>query len=655
LALLAGAADAFVPSPEQAALEVSLPYQQGKLVYGDAVAALSVPRRAASIEEGFGGQWSVHSWNRQAQTPHYILGSGADVAPPFQQPGDAVAVALQVMERNAAVLGVDPERLRTGVVTDGAGKVAVHFQQTYEGLDVLGGRAHATFLNTGRVFALGADFFRLDGLNVTPNVSQAQAERIAIDDLPHRERSLSSKREEETGLYVLPYPTSLESVEPHLVWRVNVETDGRSGLWVTHVDAHTGSILWRYNDVHYIDYLGNIAGDAEPTTWCNGAQSEPMKYMEISVEGGGGTTTTNGAGNWTIPNGDETTRAVSARFFGPFVDVNRATGGSDPFLSAFATPGVPVALSWTDINSRQDERDVFDAVVDMHDFFESIDPGYSFAHQRMTANVGVPGSCNAFWNGSINFYNTGPGCGAAGCANTGEIQSVVHHEYGHGVQNHLIGGQGDEGCGEGNADVLANFMTDESIIGRGFCLSNCSGGIRNSSNTLQYPEDLTGEEHDDGRIIAGVLWSARVNLIASLGFDAGKAHAATIWHFGRKLERPSNQPDQCLSLFIADDDNGNLLDGTPHFDDICQAVIAHDENGDAFDCPDPGSVWVDFTHTGSEDGTQAHPFNSFFQAHGAAPVDYVLKVRSGTSNEVGTLSKRGEVRARGGAVRVGGP
>jgi hypothetical protein len=647
-----GTAKAFLPSPEQAAVEIPLPFHEGKLAYGDAVALLSIPPVASSIGEHLGGKWSVYSWNRQARSPHYILGTGADVAPALQSRSDAEAAARNVLTQNADALGLDPDEMRVEVVAEGIGKVAVHYQQTYRGLDVLGGRAHATFLKTGRVFAMGADFYRVEGLNVVPSISRAEAERIAIEDLPHRDRALSSKPDETAGLYVLPYPTSVESVEPRLVWRVHVETDGRTGLWVTHVDGVTGEILWRRNDVHYIDYLGSLEGDVQHSTWCNGAANQRMKYMEVSVTGGG-TTTSDGNGDWTISNDDETDRLVSARFFGPFAGVNRAEGGV-AVSSAVALPGVPVTLRWDDGNSRRDERDVFDAVSDMHDFFESIDPGYEFVNERITANVGVSGTCNAFWDGSINFYNAGAGgCGTAGCANTGEIQGIVHHEYGHGVQDHLIGGQGDEGCGEGNGDILANFMTDESIIAHGFCVSGCSRGIRDSDNDHQYPESMTGEVHDDGRIIAGVMWDVRENLQNSLGFNAGKEQAAILWHFGRKVERPENQPDQCLSMFIVDDDNGNVFDGTPHFVDICQAVMAHDEDGDAFDCPEAGSIWVDFAHTGSEDGSQARPYNSLFQAHGAAPIGYIMKVRSGASAETGTLTKPGVVRAMGGVVRVG--
>lgn len=650
LALLGsmGTARAFVPSPEHDALEIPLPFQLGNLVYGDEVTSLTVPPVDASIENQIGGQWSIHSWNRQSGSPHYIVGSGADVAPALADPSDAESAAHHVLLENADALRLNLDQLRLRTVREGADKFSVHYQQTYEGLDVIGGRAHATFLNTGRVFVLGSDFFPMEGLNVTPRISQAEAERMAIDALPHDQRSVSTEPEEGTGLYVLPYPTSLESFEPRLVWKVTVVTDGRTGVFHTHLDADTGEILWRYNDVHYLTYFGHNEGTVNHTTYCNGETNQRLKYMEVVVAGAG-TTHTDGNGDWVIGNADNP-RPVTSRFFGPFVDVNRATGGSDATLTGVATPDDDFVFPWSDSNCRQDERDVFDAVVDIHDFFETVDAGYSLSNARMTANVGVPGSCNAFWNGTINFYDE-----VGGCANTGEVQSVVHHEFGHGVQHNLIGGQGDEGLGEGNSDILANFMTDESAIGRGFYLNACEGGIRDSDNDQQYPEDLGGSHHS-GQIIAGVMWDARMNLESSLGSGAGKAQAARIWHFGRKLEMPTNQPDQVLSMFIADDNNGNLMDGTPNYAALCPAVVAHDIDHDAFDCADPTAVWVDFSYVGSENGSRERPYNSIFQAHSAAPVGYIMKVIPGSSTEVGILSKRGEIRKMGsGVVRIGAP
>jgi hypothetical protein len=156
---------------------------------------------------------------------------------------------------------------------------------------------------------------------------------------------------------------------------------------------------------------------------------------------------------------------------------------------------------------------------------------------------------------------------------TGEIQSVLHHEFGHGVQDHILGYQGDQGMGEGNGDILANLLTRESHIGRGFFEGNCTSGIRNSLNTLQYPDDVVGHGvHDAGRVIVGFHWDFMMGLWDAYREDLGTMMAGERWHYSRVLYHPTDQPAQVLATFMADDDDGNLDNGTPHYDYLCIAA-----------------------------------------------------------------------------------
>ena len=180
-------------------------------------------------------------------------------------------------------------------------------------------------------------------------------------------------------------------------------------------------------------------------------------------------------------------RSVTADLYSPYVDLNNIAGAEATFTGT-ATPGVPLAISFTDANSQRDEKDVYRAVNDIHSFFQTLAPEFAYANQRITANVSRGSTCNAYWDGTINFYVAGDGC-----ANTGQIMDVVHHEFGHGVQNAILGSQGSEGLGEGNGDILGNLMTMSPIVGRGFYLNNCTTGIRNSQNSLRYPQDVVGQ------------------------------------------------------------------------------------------------------------------------------------------------------------------
>jgi hypothetical protein len=51
-------------------------------------------------------------------------------------------------------------------------------------------------------------------------------------------------------------------------------------------------------------------------------------------------------------------------------------------------------------------------------------PSNVWLQGRLVANMNINDSCNAYWNGSVNFYRRGGGCG-----NTGEIAAIFDHEW----------------------------------------------------------------------------------------------------------------------------------------------------------------------------------------------------------------------------------
>ncbi|MEO8277454.1 MAG: hypothetical protein ABI639_14665 [Thermoanaerobaculia bacterium] len=60
-------------------------------------------------------------------------------------------------------------------------------------------------------------------------------------------------------------------------------------------------------------------------------------------------------------------------------------------------------------------------------------PANPWLQDQLTANMNIANTCNANWNGlAVNFYNNG---GSTQCANTGEIAAVFDHEWGHGLDN----------------------------------------------------------------------------------------------------------------------------------------------------------------------------------------------------------------------------
>lgn len=570
LALSVIPATAFLP-PSDSPDHYAVPLPAVDPHDGGGFAGLTASRAVATtLQARYGGSWQVLDWSAHSNTPRWVYGPAVRVAAAITTEAQLEQVARQVVSANYDVLRADLEDLRLVHAPRGMGKWVAHLQQYWHGHEVLESKVRLVFHDNGNLMIMGSTFYRDIDLDPHPALSAGAAADAAIRDLPYQPE-LGDRYVVEPALLVLPVATSGNTVEHHLVYRVRVDTAQPLGEWVTHVDAHSGDVIWRYNNVHF-DFMGSATNIVQPESYCAGQQTDPASYLNLNVSGAGATTT-NIDGAWQISGGGAS-GTVTATLQGPYVRVYNYNG-ADAAFSSPANAGEPFVLSWSNTNSRQDERDVFDGVNRIHKLFLHFDPTFPYVNTPINAYVNrTDGYCpgNAWWNGTINFCAAG-----SGYANTGEIQQVVEHEFGHGIQDALLGGtQGDQGLGEGNSDILGNLITQESIIGRGFYQGNCTSGIRNALNTLRYPGDVIGQPiHSAGQVIAGFHWDAMVALQAQYGQEEGTIKAAERWHYARKLLQPMTQPDQVVATFITDDDNGDLDDGTPHHAIFAQAAANH--------------------------------------------------------------------------------
>lgn len=578
LAMAASPAAAIVAPAAQSDFTIPLP-EFDDFSYRTPAADADRAGVTATLADRAGGSWEVWTWNPRSRTPHALYGSGLQVRSPFGTTEEVVATARQLIRDLPDVFRAEEPNLRVTATPVGYGKQSVHFQQTYRGLDVSGATVRMVFTEGGRLFALGSDYYRGIAVDARPSVPATVAQEIARRDLATSHGAVDPASPE---LLVLPVPQSQTEVEHHLAWKVKIRTEDPVGLWATYVDAHSGRILWRYNEVSFLDFAGTTSSEVQRPTYCEAPLAEPMPFLSVTVADVG-STTANAGGEWSLPYGGMDTKSVTASFEGPYVRVENQAGPTGSF-TGMAVPGVPLTVTFTNDNSQPDERDVYRAVNDVHLFFQGIDPSYHYINELMPAQVSIASSCNAYYTGhTINFYAAGGGCG-----NTGEIMGVVHHEFCHGITEDLLGNQGTQGIGEGNSDIISNLMTGESIIGRGFYLGNCVTGIRNSENSLQYPQNLNGSIHHDGQIIAGFHWDSWQALQATLPEAEALDVAANTWHWGRVHFHPTTHVDQVLATFLADDDDGNLTNGTPHYAAFCEGAANH-----SYPCPAliNGVVW----------------------------------------------------------------
>jgi hypothetical protein len=436
---------------------------------------------------------------------------------------------------------------------------------------------------TGQVAAFGSDFFP-EGHEVIPRPTISETDAIAraaaalgttpVADAPQT-----------AVLWLVPAPQG-ELMELTPAYVTVFSANEPFGTWESIVDARSGNILARRNLSVPINVTGTVEGPVQnqpPShSYCDPNVTEGLKHLTVSVQGGNSDDSDRN-GDFDISHGGTTPVTIEGELRGPYIVTNYFLGGNAS-ASASATPGVPSTLTFDGSNSRQDERDVFqhgnivrDFMFDLDNTFTNLDP--------TTAHVGrTDGFCpgNAWWNlgqQTMNFCE-----GSSQYGNTGEMGNVIYHEYGHGITEKSYQRNGapypSTDVGEGNSDVVANFIDRNSIIGLGFFLNNCTSGIRDADNNLQWPQDNDGG-HFGGQIIAGFHWDAWQSLLGTYSQEVADSVAWNTWHYGREAGTPSNQPAQVLWTFMADDDDGDLTNGTPNYDHFCLGASNH-----GFECPE---------------------------------------------------------------------
>lgn len=194
-----------------------------------------------------------------------------------------------------------------------------------------------------------------------------------------------------------------------------------------------------------------------------------------------------------------------------------------------------------------------------------------FLDHPLEVRVNLDGTCNAYYTTGrkvISLFSAGNGC-----ANIGEVNDVIYHEWGHALDEHTGRNLGvlDGAFSEGLADFLAALYNDDPRIGVGF-VQDADYGIRTLKNSLSYPDDV-GEPHREGGIVAGAFWDLYEELVALYGPQKGKIKIADLF-FGH-LKITDTYLESYENLLLVDDDDGNPATPNPHLCAINRAFAGH--------------------------------------------------------------------------------
>ena len=442
------------------------------------------------------------------------------------------------------------------------------YVQYYKGIEVLNSKLYAKYSINNDLLAFGLDVFNDINISIIPTISEHNAIESAISGISN---SITQVFVEES-LKVLANP-KYRMYKYHLIYEISFSSSIEEGPadYICYVDAHSGELLMRKNKVLYeAPSIGTatVSGDVYATNPYNPASSQKFKYLKAIDQSIGTDYYTDFNGEVILPANIGT--QFRYKLEGLYADVQTASSTADIYQNLAASN----AIIFNNSNSTIQERTAYWAVNEIHDHLKSIFPSFNSLDFPMPTNIDEAGSCNAFFDGgSINFYAEGNGCQA-----TAKIPDVVFHEYGHAINaSRYNSGSGmmNGGLNEGFADIWAFSITNSPFIGLGWDLVDPTYSIRDYQDRKVYPQDLVGEVHADGEIIAGAFWDTYLNLGSMPQMlDLFK------YTYDTNVDGPDGTEgsiftDILLEVLYADDNDANLSNGTPNDIAIVSAFALH--------------------------------------------------------------------------------
>lgn len=517
-------------------------------------------------------------WDRDTEVPLRLWGPGVLAPGAVRDPALAEAAARRFLSAHLALLAPGAVLADLVLVTNqlgAAGDVrSVGFVQHAGGVRVLGGAIGVTF-KADRVVMVSSTALPDVPVAAAPpardaaSIGSAATAWLAAAGYPVRVTSAPTR-------VLLPLvPTRRAGSAPvavRLVDQVTVEAIGQAGRWDVWLDAVTGRPVARRSTLMFAS--GRVLFDVPDRSPSGTRTPRPAPRATHQVNSVATLSDEGGTITWA-----EGTATVTPGLTGPLVRVINEAGS---LLAETLSLADAADLVWSrptdETGDAQLSAFVFASTAKAY-AKANFAPDLAWLERQLAVSVNEPDACNAYSTGDdIHFYrqrvsNTP---GTLSCANTGRLADVVYHEFGHSLHaNSIIEGVGqfDGALSEGMSDMFAAFITQDAGMGRGFFFSDAP--LRNLDPAVdkRWPDDTTGEVHDDGEIIGGTLWDLRTALIASLGASEGDARARLIFY--GILQRASDIPSSYLEALVADDDDGDITNGTPNLCAINAAFGAH--------------------------------------------------------------------------------
>ena len=496
------------------------------------------PQQAPQMLALDGGTWELDV-DPVLGTARSMRGSGA----PFGSAGLSEATfeiaALAFVREHADLFGT-AELVPAGAVVRPELQT-IQLAQQHRGVPVIAGHLGLT-ASRGRLILVQGTTYPIRDLDTTPNIDlprAAAAVRAVLEPAHTGDR--------DTGRLVVLPERGPGTVTYQLAWEISAWRGYEHAI--VYVDARSGAVLWGY-DAHRYDYGGRASNHVDERTVGDDVVRLPAAHLQLHSSRG--TATTDGDGAFKF-SGAAGPLIVNANLHGAYVDVQNLDGPNASFVGMMR-PESAYALEWTEARSTPEERDVFRGATVTNRFVAPVFPGLTWLDQPILAKVNHKRTCNAYWNGSsINFFAAGNGCN-----NTGRIFDVIAHEWGHGLDANAPGAALDGGLGEFIGDLISFIQTHSPLLGPGFLTDGKPVRDLEDPNYQCY-DPKKKEVHAAGHLLGAVIWDVMLDLERT-GVNGERLKRLLLFPIAIAQTRAG----WYSAMLAVDDDDGNLINGTPH-------------------------------------------------------------------------------------------
>ncbi len=521
-----------------------------------------------------GGAWRAQ-WDRHTDVPLRVWGEGISVPGSMASPAIAERAARDLLAQHRALLapgsGLDDFELVSNVLHGkGDAMRTVAFVQRWRGLRVIGGQVSFLFKHD-RVIVLGSEALpnviaAWPSRNVTADAARVSA--AAWVDVAYATRTTAGSVSEPVVLPLMrDRDDGTAAVEYRVVVAVEVDSADPIARWDVYVDAASGQPVARTQKLHFAD--GTIRYKVPSRYPMSTRMDYPAAFASQRIGGQTVVADAEGRVTWTGTAAATVTAAAS----GSFAAVGTASGTAAT-SSLTLQPAGDVVWDQSTVETSDAQLTAYIHATLVNRYAKStLNPNLAWLDRPISVRVNESGNCNAYSTGDdIHFYRS-----SSQCENTGRLADVVYHEFGHSLHRQSIiqgAGSFDGAMSEGVSDYLAATMTNDHGMGRGFFRSNAAlRDLDPVGRELRWPDDVQGQVHADGEIIGGTLWDLRKAMIAALGAGPGVTKADDIYY--AIIQRASDIPSSYVEAVAADDNDGNLANGTPNLCIINNVFAAH--------------------------------------------------------------------------------